>query len=982
VTDAKGVTFAVLGPLEVRRGVELVRLSGKHRALLGMLLVNANSTVARDHLVVALWNDAPRSAVSNLQLYVSGLRRALGDCPTDHPAVLETRASGYHLHVDCDQLDLLTFVDQARRGRQRIELGDLPGARLELERAVALRRGRLLEDVSLSDAAGPQLTAIEEQLDHAWTAWVEVRLALGDYGRLVGELRTAAEAQPLREGIWEQLILALHLAGRRSEALDTYRRARGILVEDLGIEPGLDLQRLHAAVLADDPALNRSPSARRSLATVRLNVSDSSVELDVGSPPRVPVVSEAWPVPAQLPQDPAGFVGRTTHLRQLDALLTNGPAATTAMIGVITGTAGVGKTTLAVHWAHRVRNRFPDGQLYLNLHGFDAVGRTSQAEAVRTLLEMLRVPTDQIPTTLEAQSGLYRSILAGRQMLIVLDNAHDADQVRPLLPGVSSSMVLITSRDEFTSLVAIEGAHPLPLDLLSAQDARELLICRLGAARVAAEPDMVDDIIAGCARLPLALAIAAARAATHPELSLGTLAGEPREPGSGLDAFDGGDQVTRVRTVFSWSYRTLTPEAARLFRLLGLHPGPDIAAPAAASLAGCPPGQVRQLLTELSRAHMVTGNPHGRYTFHDLLRAYATELAHAPECDTENRVVIHRLLDHYLHTARTAYRLVNPHRGHIAVRPPQPGVTSETLTDNAHATAWLDAERAVLIAMIAHAANTGFDAYAWQLTRALTEFLDRRGYWHDLLLIGRTALAAACRQADAFGQAHAHRGLAIAHARLSQHDDAYAHFSQALHLFAELGDHAGRGRTHLGIAWLLARQHHHPQALHHAQQALDLHRTTGNQAGQADALNAVGWHHAHLGDHEQALTHCLQALTLHQQHGDRRGSASTWDSLGYVYHNLGHDRQATTCYQHAVNEYRKIGDRYNEAETLTHLGDTQHITGSHRTARRTWHQAFVILSELNHPDADRLHTKLTTTDTAVRGSGGDPARSQRVPTID
>ena len=943
-----------------------------------MLLVNANSTVTRDHLVVTLWDDPPRSAVANLQLYVSGLRRVFDACPADHPAVLETRASGYHLHVDHDQLDLLTFVDRARRGRQRIEQGDLPGARQELGRAVALRRGRPLEGVPLSDAAGPQLTAIEEQLDQAWTAWVEVRLALGDCGRLVGELRTAAEAQPLREGIWEQLIRALHLAGRRGEALDTYRRARGILVEELGIEPGLDLQRLHAAVLSDDPALSSWPAARPGLAGVRLEVSDSGA----GPQHRVPAAPEDWPVPVHLPQDLAGFVGRTTQLRQLDALLTEGPAATTATIGLITGTAGVGKTALAVHWAHRVRDRFPDGQLYLNLHGFDAVGRTSPAAAIRTLLETLRVPADQIPTTPEAQSGLYRSLLAGRRMLIVLDNAHDADQIRPLLPGVSHSVVLTTSRDELTSLVVIEGARPLPLDLLSTQDARELLIRRLGAARVAAEPDTVDDIVASCARLPLALAIVAARAVTHPEFSLETLAGERREPGNGLDAFDGGDQATRVRTVFSWSYRTLTPGAARMFRLLGLHPGPDVAPPAAASLAGCPPGQVRPLLAELARAHLVTQSPHGRYALHDLLRAYATELAGTVDRDTENRVAIHRLLDHYLHTARAAHRLVSPHRGTIAVQPSQPGVTAEPLTDGAHATAWFAAERAVLVAVIAHAADTGFDAYAWQLTRALTEFLDRRGYWDDLLVSSRRALAAARRQADAAGQACTHRSLAVAYARLGQHDDAYTHFDRALQLFAELGDHAGRGRTHLGMAWLLARRHHHPQALRHAERALDLYRTTGNEAEQADALNAVGWYHAHLGDHDQTLVYCQEALTLHQRHGNRRGAASTWDSLGYAHHHLGHHQEAITCYRHAVDEYREIGDRFNEAETLTHLGDTQHATGDHHAARRAWQQARIILDELGHPDADRLHAKLHTTNPAVRTDGRDPARSHRAPMID
>jgi hypothetical protein len=287
---------------------------------------------------------------------------------------------------------------------------------------------------------------------------------------------------------------------------------------------------------------------------------------------------------------------------------------------------------------------------------------------------------------------------------------------------------VITSRSQLTSLVVSEGANPLPLDLLSADEARELLAHRLGAARVAAEPAAVNDLIARCARLPLALAIVAARAATHPGFALAALAGDPGDPHAGLDEFDGGDPATRVRTVFSWSYQTLSADAARLFRLLGLHPGPDIAAPAAASLAGAPPGQVRPLLAELARAHLITEHAPGRYSFHDLLRAYAAELTHSHDLDTERRAATHRLLDHYLHTSHRAHRLMDPHREPITVSPPQASVTPENVVDHAHALAWLTAEHAVLVAATGHAAaNVGFETHAWQLAWMLTQFFSRRG---------------------------------------------------------------------------------------------------------------------------------------------------------------------------------------------------------------------------------------------------------------
>lgn len=916
----------LLGAVEVRtNGGELIPLRRRQERLaLGVLLLEPGRPVSAARLVSLLWEDTPPPTARNtLQAILSRLRKALRDADGNvpDPARLLSQGDGYLLLVRPEAVDLHRFRAMVEEARA---IGDPASRSARLADALALWRGPALADAANGTVRARLCDSLEELRFTALSDRIDADLAAGRHTELVEELFRLVAEHPLREHLHGQLMLALYRCGRRADALDAYRRARRLLVDELGVEPGPRLRALEALIIAG---------------------------ADTGQ-------ETAAPAPAQLPPDLAGFVGRAEDLRRLDAALGGGLNATAPMICVVTGAAGVGKTTLAVYWAQRVRDRFPDGQLYLNLRGFDPVAApTSPAEVLPALLQTLQVPAAQVPATVAAQVAVCRDILAGRRMLVVLDNVRDAEQVRPLLPGLPGCAVVITSRSQLTSLVAIEGATPLTLDLLSAAEARELLVHRLGAARVAAEPAAVDDLIARSARLPLALAIVAARAATHPGFALTALADET----SGLHAFDGGDHATRVRTVFSWSYQTLSLGAARLFRLLGLHPGPDIAAPAAASLAGVPPEQVHPLLAELARAHLITEQTPGRYSFHDLLRAYAAELAHSHDRYTERRNATLRLLDHYLHTANTANGLLNTFCGEpIPVDPPEAGVTPESIGDHGHALAWFTAERAVLVAVTGQAtADDEFEAHAWRLAWTLAEFLSRRGHWHDWVTTQRGALAATLRQADLLGQAHAHRGLAAAHARLSQHDDAHPHFDEALRLFTELGERNGQGRSHLGVGWLLARQDRHAEALSHARQALDLYRTTGNRAGQANALNAVGWYHAQLGDHEQTLVHCGQALPLLRDSGDQRGEASTWDSLGYAYYHLGQHRQAITCCQHGVDLYRRIGDRYNEADALTHLGEAHDATGDHQTAREIWHRALAILDELRHPDADRLHAKLT-----------------------
>jgi tetratricopeptide (TPR) repeat protein/transcriptional regulator with XRE-family HTH domain len=686
--------------------------------------------------------------------------------------------------------------------------------------------------------------------------------------------------------------------------------------------------------------------------------------------------------PAQLPSDLASFAGRARHLAALDRLAGPArPASTAIRLATVSGTAGVGKTALAVHWAHRVAGRFPDGQLYLDLHGFDQTGRLlSPAEAVPVLLAALGVPAGRLPADLTAQVGLYRSVLAGRRILIVLDNARDAEQVRPLLPGAPTAMAVVTSRSQLTGLVAADGAEPLALDPVPPAEARQVLVRRLGADRVAAEPAAVDRILAVCAGLPLALAVTAARV-QQADATLAELADELGSATRRLDALDTGDPANEVRTVFSWSYAALPAPAARLFRLLGLHPGPEISAPAAASLAGQPLPAARRLLAELTRANLLTEQRPRRYALHDLLRAYAADLAAAQDSAADRRAAQRRLLDHYTHTAHAADRLLSPHRDPIVVplAAPAAGALPEGPADHPQAMDWLATEHQVLLAVLGHAARTGSDTHAWQLAWALHTFLDRRGFWPDLACAVNTAVGAAQRLGDPTAEAYAHRIAAAAQSRLRRHDAAHQHYQQALARYVEAGDAVGQAYTHRGLAYQWERQGDLRQALQHAEIALD--RAAGHRSAQAHALNAIGWYETLLGDHARAGQHCRRALALFEQLGDRYGQAHTWDTIGYAQHQRGELGPAADSYRQALALLRSVADRYHEADTLTKLGRAQHAAGDANAGRAAWQQALRIFTELERQaEADAVGSLLDGLDPATgtepatrsRGSGGRP----------
>jgi tetratricopeptide (TPR) repeat protein len=665
-------------------------------------------------------------------------------------------------------------------------------------------------------------------------------------------------------------------------------------------------------------------------------------------------------VPRQLPAPPRAFAGRDRELAELDALLEAvNEQPNTVVISALSGTGGVGKTALALHWARRVADRFPDGQLYLNLRGFDPSGSAMTAtEAVRSFLEALNVHPQRVPDSFDAQVGLYRSLLADRRMIVLLDNARNVEQIRPLLPGSPGCLALVTSRNQLTGLVVTEGATPLSLDLLSHHEARAMLAQRLGPGRLAAEPQAAEALVTFCGRLPLALAIVAARAAMRRSLPLGALADELSDSRARLDALGVDDPTSDLRAVFSWSYTALAPEAAQMFRLLGLHPGPAFSSWAVASLTGHPEHDVRGTLADLTAANLLTELGPGRFSFHDLLRAYAEELAETSETPAHRDAARLRLLGHYLHTADMADRLIYPHRDPIDLPRPEPGLACEHLADATQALDWFSREGPVLLSVVRQAQSLGFDTYAGRLTWTMVNFLDRRGLWSDWVDVQRTALEAAMRASDPEDLAIAHRGLARAYLQLGRHDDVGTHGECALDLYRRLGDHAGEAQTHLMLGMAAARTGDNATALTHFLHAKNLYEANGHQAGRANSLNNAGWTLTMLGDNERAAVLCAQAVEIQQTIGDRYLLGGSWDSLGYVHARLGHHEKAISCFHNALALAREQGDRYAEAEALDHLGDSFHETSDDRAAADHWRSAAAIYEELGHPNAAEIRSKL------------------------
>jgi tetratricopeptide (TPR) repeat protein len=738
--------------------------------------------------------------------------------------------------------------------------------------------------------------------------------------------------------------------------LPAYRRRARLTQEELADRSGLSVRTIRE-LEAGRVRRPRKQSLRLLADALRLSGQERAALTGAdGAGPAGQPLLPATPV-CQLPMDVAGFTGRTDGLAVLDGLLAaaGDGQATAVVISAIAGTAGVGKTALAVHWAHRVRERFPDGQLFVNLHGYAPGPATSPLQALVQLLRGLGVEADQIPVEVEQAAGLYRSLLASRRMLVVLDNARDAEQVRPLLPGGPACLVVVTSRDRLAGLVASHGARRLTLDVLTPAEAGGLLAQILGARRVAAEPEAAGELAEVCGMLPLALRVAAANLADQPGQTIDGYVARLRRGDRLAELAVDGDPQAAVRAAFDCSYRAMDSGDQRLFRLLGLVPGPELSAPAAAALAGGTPAAAGLALERLAGSHLLEPRTDGRFGFHDLLRRYARQQA---DGEPDSRAALQQLLGWYLHTTVAADRLLYPDKLRLPVPAAADGLPVTRFDEPAEALAWLDAERANLVAAVQHAAEHGPAPLAWLLADALRGYLLLRRHTVDWLAVAHAAVAAAAGEGDLRAQAAALLSLGTAHWSLGRYPQAVEHLTSALDPAGRVGWVDGQAaiQSNLGIAhWELGSLQ---QAADHYRRALALYRQNGRTPGQAMTLVNLGNLQRELGRLAEAADHDTQALLLHRQIGSRDGEAHALNNLGEVDHDLGRLGQAHEHLTTALALHREVGNRYGEAYALQALAAVHRDAGRHRQAHETGRAALRLALQVGdrRAEAETLNT--------------------------
>lgn len=962
------VEFGLFGQVEARIGGEPVDLGHlRQRCVLAALLIDANRVVPVDRLVDRVWGDrAPSRARGTIYSYLSRLRRALA--PAADEVRLIRRHGGYVVEVEPSAVDLHRFrrlLEQARAAGGAAEAAAL------LERALDLWRGDAFATLDSpwfnSWRQTVQGERIAAELDLG-----DVRLQLGQHARLVSEFSARAQTHPLDERLAAQLMLALYRSGRAAEALAHYQCVRKRLAEELGTDPGAALRTLYQRILAEDPVLSApAPGPAARVPTPSTGPAPEQAPTPAPDPaPTTATASVPATVPRQLPPPTPLFVGRAHKLAELDKVLgANGGTGGTMALSTIGGTGGIGKTWLAVHWAHRNAEAFPDGQLYADLRGFAVSAEpVPPAEVVLGFLHALGVGAEGVPVDLPSRAALFRSLVAGKRMLIVLDNARDTEQVVPLLPGTPSCMVLVTSRNQLVGLITAYGARPLPLDVLTEAEARELLSRYLGAERTAREPEAVAALTRHCAGLPLAISLVAARATTHPGFPLSVLADELRSRTARLDALDTHDLTADLRAVFSSSYRALEPPAARMFGLLGRAPVPEVSVAAATALAALPAPATRSLLRGLEAAHLVHEHCPGRYRMHDLVRLYASERGERDQPQADLDAALRRLTDFYARTAHAGDRLLSPQRTPFAAERPGAAPAPHPLTDAAAAMEWFDAEHACLLELHRFTIERGRDkepgegwgGWAWHLAWSLDTYQWRRGHLDDRTAVLRATLEAPGALGDPAARALAHRLLGRAQVPLEQRTEALDNLRRALALFGEAGDAAGQAQTNLNLALAWEQRGDDRRALSHAIQNLRLRRRLDGPLREAEALNAVGWYLARLGHHGQARHYCEQALALSRRLGFREGEAFTLDSLGYLAHHGGRPAQALDHYRQALALRRELGDAYEEADALACLGDVHRTMGQPARAAEAWRQALSLYrSQHRLLQVARLEEKLS-----------------------
>ena len=706
------------------------------------------------------------------------------------------------------------------------------------------------------------------------------------------------------------------------------------------VEPGGSLATVLSTLV--DPQPDRRPSAVDAVRLLSRIAGDEDIQR-VASPPDHGMV-----VPRQIPAPTRGFVGRETELHSLtsyldESTMDDGPVVISTVAG-----GGIGKTALAVHWAHQVADRFRDGQLYVNLRGFDPSGSPMPpAEAVRALLDAFQVPAERIPASLDAQAGLYRSLMAGRRMLVLLDNARDSGQVRPLLPGTPGCLVLVTSRNRLTGLITEHGARHLPIDVLPDTEARALLATRLGADRVAAEPAAIDEILAYCGGIPLALSIVAGRVQTHPHLSLAIVAEDLRE--ARLSALEDDDPAISLPTVLSWSYAALTSEQTRVLGLLAIAPGPDISLRAAANLADLPSDRARAVLRGLAQVSLIDQDASGRYRMHDLVRRYATDRA-GDQTQADREAALRQLTAFYLHTAHAGNQLIPRPRPPIELSLPAPE-HPHPLADEEAAIAWFTAEHSCVLATQQLAAAQGWHDAVWQLAGALENFHRRRGHRHDDVVVWQAGLTAADHLDDPAIQARAQLGFSRALSLTGRHTEALDHLQLAVTLAEHVADLQSQADAHRLIGSILSLRGAYERGLEHCKHALSLYQRLDSPVWEASGLNAVGFCHARLGEFEEARRCCEAALALLSRQREPEGEAHTLDSLGYIAHHCGEHTQAIDYYQRGLDILQVLGNTYYQANFLEGLGHPLVALGRHAQARETWQQALELF-QTHHRTAE------------------------------
>ncbi|MGH3680014.1 MAG: BTAD domain-containing putative transcriptional regulator [Natronosporangium sp.] len=894
--------FDILGPLQVSvESAEIQITARRERVLMAALLTRVNRTVSRQRLIDSIWAErVPRDAVGQLQGSVYRLRRALTAAGAPRSTIV-TEAAGYRAQTDPRCLDLTEFYrlrDQARRAAEGSRAEE---ARHHYRSALRLWRGPALDGVD-SDLIRREAAVLDEEHFQALAECLDLELALGHAGELIAELGRLVKAHPFRETVHRQFMLALYRAGRQSDALAVYRDLRRVLQQELGTEPGAELERLHQAILNRDPDLDRpSMSNDRNPATPEA------------------AGREQIPVPRELPADVAGFTGRAGALKVLDEMYAGAERGAPApvVITAITGTAGVGKTALAVHWAHRAADLFPEGQLFLNLRGYADEAAARPIEALAALLRSLGVPPEQIPPDEAQAAALYRSRLAGRRTLVVLDNAGSVEQVRPLLPGSPGSMALVTSRDRLQGLAARDGARRVTLDVLAPDEAYELLSRLLGVERVQAEPAEVASLAEVCGYLPLALRVAAASLADRRPIADLVARLTHGDRLAQLTADD--DQASAVRATFDLSYRRLPVAERRLFRLLGLLPGPDVTPSAAAALVRRPVVEASTMLGRLAGAHLLDEHVPGRYALHDLLRQYASQLAVTEESGDQREVAQSGVYSWYLQCCDRAAGLLYPQMLRLPTPPADSSLPPAEFDGAEAAMAWLEAERSNLVAAIESAAEQGPRQFAWLLADSL------RGYfWYvrhrvDWLTVALAGWSAAAQEGGPQAQTAAGLGLGTACNTMADYARAISHLLPALKAGQRADWPAGHAAVlgNLGIAyWSLGRL---SEAEAHCEQALAVGRAGSATSGELNHSLNLGLIRQELGQLERAHACTSHALLLARQLEYRLSEAVALLNLGGIDHERGRLDLAYAHYATALSIVREIGDRHGEAVAIAGL---------------------------------------------------------------